>query len=273
MSKLTKVKLRWETPASALERFNPQIVAKKSDDANTINIYSTIGEYGDGNGMTPKIVSAILRKADGEDITVNINSPGGDFFDGLAIHTLFAEYDGKVNMNILGMAASAASVVALAGDTINIAEAGFFMIHNAWSIAIGNRHDMQAVSDMLEQFDASMVTLYSKATGIDAKAIAKMMDNETWIVGSDAVDQGFASAILGDDKVQVEDKTQSAYSSALRKIDTALAKSGITRSERRELIKELTATPCAGKTDNTPGAVDDELGKALTGLLETFKQK
>ncbi len=268
-----KNKLRWETPAAALERWNPALVsAAKEDKATTINIYSTVGEYGDGQGMTPKIVDAILRKADGADINVNINSPGGDFFDGLAIYTLLKEYDGNVTVNVIGMAASAASVVALAGKTINIAKAAFFMIHNAWSIAIGNRHDMAAISDMLGQFDEAMTSLYADATGMDKRAVGKMMDSETWIVGADAVEQGFATALLGEEEVKVEESLKNDYSPAMRKVDVELAKAGMPRSERRELMKELTGTPRAAKTEAMPCAGDTKFIGALAGLLETVQQ-
>jgi ATP-dependent protease ClpP protease subunit len=262
-------KIKWETPASALARWNPDIIAKATPDESTINIYSTIGEYGDGSGMTPKIVSAILRKAEGADVSVNINSPGGDFFDGLAINTMLTEYDGKVNVRVLGMAASAASLVALAGDTISIAPAGFFMIHNAWSVAIGNRHDMMAVASMLEQFDQSMVDLYAASTGMDKKTIAKLLDAESWISGQDAVDQGFATALLGEDQVRLEDSAKNEYNAALRKVDVALAKAGMPRSERRDLIKEMIGTPRAAE-DTMPGAGKD-LSESLMGLLVTLK--
>lgn len=266
-----KSKLKWETPACALERWNPQLVsAKASEDDNVINIYSTIGDYGDGAGMTPRIVSAVLRKAAGKDVTVNINSPGGDFFDGLAIHTLLSQYDGAVNVRVLGMAASAASLVALAGDDVKIAEGGFFMIHNAWSLAIGNRHDMTEVAEMLEKFDDSMASLYAKATGMTKRNVEKMMDAESWINGVDAVDQGFAHALLGDDEIEVEDNPKSEYN-ALRKIDVALAKAGMTRSERRDLIKELTGTPRAAD-EPTPSA-GAGLSEALSALLVSIKSK
>lgn len=275
MAKADKIKLKWEAPACALERWNPAIVAAKKaaeDNSAQINIYSTVGEYGDGNGMTPKIVDAILRKADGAQIVVNINSPGGDFFDGLAIYTLLKEYEGDVTVNVIGMAASAASVVALAGDTINISKAAFFMIHNSWSIAIGNRHDMQDVADMLGQFDQSMQTLYSDATGIDQKTMAKLMDSETWIMGVDAVEQGFATDLLGDDEVAVDNSVKNNYSPAMRKMDVALAKAGMPRNERRNLLKELTSTPCAAVNDKATPCAGDELSVALMGTLELFKQ-
>ncbi len=270
-----QIKLRWETPAASLERWNPALMsaAAAEDAATTINIYSTIGEYGDGNGMTPKIVSSILRKADGADIVVNINSPGGDFFDGLAIYTLLKEYKGDVMVNVIGMAASAASVVALAGGEINIAKAAFFMIHNAWSIVVGNRHDMTQVADMLAQFDESMVQLYSDATGIDKRAIAKLMDAETWIVGTDAVDQGFATSLLGDENVKVEEAVKNDYSPSMRKIDVALAKAGMPRSERRNLIKELTGTPrAAGTTEAMPCAGNEDWMKALSAIHQNVNK-
>lgn len=266
-----RTKIRWEAPAVALERWNPGIHAASSpdEDSTTINIYSTIGEYGDGQGMTPRIVSAILRKAAGKDVNVNINSPGGDFFDGLTINTLLAEYEGDVTVNVLGMAASAASLVALAGKNINIAEGGFFMIHNAWSIAIGNRHDMKEVADMLAKFDQSQAGLYAKATGISQREIEKMMDAESWISAEDAIDQGFAHALLGADKVTVEEDEKTEYNAALRRVDVALAKAGMTRSERRDLIKELTGTPSAA---NSPmPCAGQDLSQALAGLLSTLK--
>ena len=262
-------KIKWEAPAAAVERWNPHIVsaAKDDDEQTSINIYSTVGEYGDGQGMTPKIVSSILRKADGGDVMVNINSPGGDFFDGLAIHTLLSEYQGKVNVRVLGMAASAASIIALAGDEISITEAAFFMIHNSWSIAIGNRHDFEEVADVLGKFDESMATLYAKATGMDKRAIVKLMDAETWIVGEDAVDQGFAHNLLASEEVAVDKSVKSEYNAALKKIDVALAKAGMPRSARRDLIKELSDTPRAVEEPPTPSA-GINLGESLAGLLK-----
>lgn len=259
--------MKYEPPAAALERWNPCIKAAK-DDANSINIYSTIGEYGDGAGMTPKIVSAILRRADGQDVVVNINSAGGDFFDGLAIHNLLKEYKGNVKVRVLGIAASAASVVALAGDEIEIADSAFFMIHNSWTVAIGNRHGMKEVADRLEQFDKSMLAMYVAATGMEEKKIAKMMDEETWISGSDSVEMGFASALMGADGIDQSEETP--YNTALRRLDVALAKAGVPRSERRAMLKELTGTPSAA-SEPTPSAGDDEaLIAALSGLQKTL---
>lgn len=268
--KLDQSKIKFEAPASALARHNPEIQAASEDakdGAVSINVYSTIGEYGDGNGMTPKIVSAILKKAEGRDVTVNINSPGGDFFDGVAIYNLLREYKGNVKVRVLGLAASAASVVALAGDSVEIAKAGFFMIHNAWTFAIGNRNDMTEAAAMLAKFDGVMSKIYSDYTGIDEKDIQQMMDSETWIAGEDAVSQNFAHALLGEEAVKSvpQDKT----ASAMREIDVALAKAGVPRAKRRDLLKELSGTPSAAD-DATPSA--GELKAALMGLLFTTQK-
>ena len=267
---MKQVKMKYEAPAVALDRWNPAIKAVKSDDDATINIYSTIGEYGDGAGMTPRIVSSILRKNEGRAVTVNINSPGGDFFDGLAIHSLLSEHDGHVKIRVLGMAASAASIVALAGDEVEIAESAFFMIHNSWTVAMGNQNDMREVADRLAQFDKSMVSLYAAKTGIDEKKIAKMMEEETWIAGKDAKEYGFATNIIGEE--EIEESENIAYNSAMKKMDVALAKAGMPRSERRTLLKDLTGTPCAAE-ETTPCAGELELINALQGLHKTLTSR
>jgi ATP-dependent Clp protease protease subunit len=261
-----KSNIRFEAPAKALERWDPTICAADPGETN-INIYSTIGEYGDGSGMTPKIVSGILRKAAGADVNVNINSPGGDFFDGLAIHTLLAEYEGSVNVRIVGLAASAASVVAMAGDNVKMAEGAFIMVHNSWTVAFGNKSDMQKCAAMLTKFDASMASVYAKKTGMQKDAVCQLMDAETWLSAEDACKQGFADSQLATGDVGID--PAAAPPSALRRLDVALAKAGMPRSERRALIKELTGTPCAA-VDVKPSA-DSKLIEALQGLQNIIK--
>jgi ATP-dependent Clp protease protease subunit len=264
--------LRFEPPVSALEKWDTNIHAAQADDDATINIYSTIGEdYFTGDGMTPKIVSAILRKNKGRAITVNINSPGGSFFDGVAIYNLLRDHDADINVRVIGLAASAASIVAMAGDSIEVAESGFVMIHNAWTIAMGNKNDMQEVSEMLATFDVSMAGVYSKQTGISEKEIAKMMDAETWISGPDAVDRGFATALLKADSVALEGDGKASYNSALRIADVQLAKAGMPRSERRALLKDLTGTPGAASEPTPRAGTEDQtkLTSALSALLQT----
>jgi ATP-dependent protease ClpP protease subunit len=251
----------FEPPKSAVAKWNRDIHAK--DDGDSINIYSTVGDYGDGTGMTAKIVSSVLRKSNGS-VRVNINSAGGDFFEGVAIYNMLKEYDGEVKVKIVGLAASAASIIAMAADELEIAESGFMMIHNAWTIAIGNKDDMEEVAAMLGKFDESMAKLYADFSGHDVKSIKKMMAAETWLSGKEAVEMGLATSLLESDEI-TEDKGK--MPEAMKKLDAILASRGVPRSERRALIKEM-GKPCAAEEDTKPCA--SELTEALTGLLSTL---
>src|SRR5690606_9455368 len=150
-------------------------------------------------GWTAKRVSAILRNIGDNDVIVNINSPGGDMFEGLAIYNVLREHKGRITVKILGLAASAASVVAMAGDEVQISRAGFLMIHNCWIIAIGNRHELRELADWMEPFDKAMAGIYEEHTGLDPKEIEALLDAESWIGGADAVDKGFADSLLSRD--------------------------------------------------------------------------
>jgi ATP-dependent Clp protease, protease subunit len=124
--------LSGEVRPVALERWNPSIRAANEDEYR-ISIFDPIGfDPWTGEGVTAKRIAAALRTLDGADVTVNINSPGGDMFEGLAIYNLLREYSGKVVVKVLGLAASAASIIAMAGDEVRIARAGFLNIHNCW---------------------------------------------------------------------------------------------------------------------------------------------
>ncbi|WP_323493156.1 head maturation protease, ClpP-related [Klebsiella pneumoniae] len=237
-----------EPQPSALERWNGGIRAA-SDNDNSISIFDVVGrDYWD-EGVTAKRISGVLRSMNGADVTVNINSPGGDMFEGLAIYNLLREYQGKVTVKVLGIAASAASIIAMAGDDIQIGRGAFLMIHNCWVVAMGNRHDFAELSTSLEPFDTAMADIYSARSGLDIATVQQLMDAESYIGGSDAVEKGLADSLLSADAVSDGDDSPS---SALRKLDALLAKTNTPRSERRKLIKALTG--------NTPGAVTDPDG-------------
>jgi ClpP class serine protease len=141
---------------------------------------------------------------------------------------------------VLGLAASAASVIAMAGDTVQIARAGFLMIHNAWVVVGGNRNDLRDVADWLEPFDAAMADIYAARTGMEMKAVAKLLDAESWIGGSSAVEQGFADELLAADQVGRGEAKASA--AAVRRIEAALRASGLPKTEAMRLISEFKAS-------------------------------
>jgi ATP-dependent Clp protease protease subunit len=142
-------------------------------------------EIGGPFGVTAKDFRAKLKDATG-DVVLRINSPGGDVFQAVAIYNDLLAHNGKIRIEIVGLAASAASVVAMAGDEIAIAPSAFLMIHDSWGIAIGNSSDHADVSNLLD----------SRRTRIDARVIRKMMHDETWLQGDEALAQGFATEII-----------------------------------------------------------------------------
>lgn len=249
----------------AFDRWNPAIKASDEND-NTIGIYDPIGyDYWDDSGVTAKRISAALRSLDGADVVVNINSPGGDVFEGLAIYNLLREYKGHVTVRVLGVAASAASFIAMAADEIQIARAGFFMIHNAWTGLWGNRNDLRETADFLEQIDDTIADIYHVRSGLSMGELKADMDKERWINGRDAIDSGFADAFLPSDVVVEDTKNFTKEKVAAHKADILLAKAGMSRSSRRELIQDLKGTP--GATNQaTPSASNDVLKSVLQSM-------
>ena len=244
----------------ALERWSPMAAL---DVANSISIFDVIGESVDGQGVTARRISAALRSIGQKDIVVHVNSPGGNFFEGFAIYNLLRTHAAKVTVNVMGLAASAASVIAMAGDDIQMGAGSFLMIHNTSAFAMGNRHDFQDVANRLAPFDAAMATLYAERTGQSVDAITQLMDQETWFDGPDAVKRGFADGLLRDDALGRSAAAPSSHRKALACVEAALAKSGYSRSQRRDTLKTLfSSTPCAAQTQTTPSA-----GPVLTHQL------
>lgn len=151
------------------------------------------------------------------DLVVAINSPGGSVWDGNAIHNLLSRYDrGEVHARIDGVALSAASYIAMAGDLITMPENGAMMIHNAWSFVIGNATDMEAEAALMRRWDAGIAQMYATRTGRDLDDIKALMEDETWFFGEEAVDAGFADIIEG--AVDTDDDPQDIYARAADKI-------------------------------------------------------
>lgn len=253
-----------DLPSSTMERWNGGIKAAYTDE-NSISVFDVIGADYWGEGVTASRIAGALRSMNGADVTVNINSPGGDMFEGLAIYNLLREYKGKVTVKVLGLAASAASIIAMAGDDVQIGRGAFLMIHNCWVYAMGNRHDLAQIAADMEPFDKAMGDIYSARTGLSVDEVAAMMDGETYIGGSDAVAKGFADSLLSADEISDDDDSPAA---ALRRLDALLAKADTPRSERRKLLKALSGSKpgAAADHDGTPGATETINPENITQL-------
>ncbi|EJD3195415.1 Clp protease ClpP [Listeria monocytogenes] len=146
--------------------------------------------------ITPQLFKDELMSGDGN-ITVWINSPGGDCVAAAQIYNMLKEYSGDVTIKIDGLAASAASVIAMAGDKVVMSPVAMMMIHNPSTVAFGDRVDMQKAMAMLDEVKESIINAYEIKTGMSRTKLAHMMDAETWMDAHSALDLGFADEIIG----------------------------------------------------------------------------
>lgn len=270
---------QWDAPSDVLAKWaEHSFAAAPGADADaTISIFDVIGEDGwTGGGVTAKRISAALRSIGNRDVIVRINSPGGDMFEGIAIYNLLRTHPAKVTVEVLGWAASAASIIAMAGDVIRMGLGSFMMVHNAWGLVIGNRHDLREAASLFEQFDAALADIYEARTGMDRVGIKRLMDAETFMTAAQAVEYGFADAV--DDGVAApsgDAKSTDRRLMARRQTEAALAKAGFTRTMRSEMLSELigSATRDAGQPSAARDAGDNpELNAAaLQRLIDTIR--
>ena len=154
-----------------------------------------------GDEITPKEFRGELNSGQGK-VTVWINSPGGDCFAAAQIYNMLMEYPGTVDVHIDGIAASAASVIAMAGNHVAISPVGMMMIHNPATVSIGDEREMKKAMDMLSEVKESIINAYELKTGLPRKQLSNMMDAESWMNAKKALELGFADSILydGDDE-------------------------------------------------------------------------
>ncbi|WP_237343023.1 head maturation protease, ClpP-related [Vitreoscilla sp. C1] len=254
----------------AVQKWQPEVKAKSDNDSNTITIYDDIGESWYSEGVTANRIAAALRSIGEQDVVVNINSPGGDYFEGISIYNLLAQHRAKVTVQIVGLAASAASVIAMAGDEILMGDGAFFMIHNAWSMSIGNRHDLRSSADVLGQIDDTMADLYAKRSGLSKAEIEGMMDRESWLGRELALNNGFATGSLESSIIEGSEDSERKKSKAL--VDAAMAQQGLTRSQRREVFQSLfSGMPSAANPTAKPSAGDADVVNQIQELNNLFK--
>lgn len=160
-------------------------------------IYEEIGSnWWTGEGVTVKDLKASLDSAGQfSRIAMRINSPGGDVFEGVAILNMLRAQGKPVDVFVDGLAASAASIIAMAGDTITMGSGAMMMIHNAWGGCIGNAAEMEKMLASLTAIDASIVQIYAGRTGMKPKEAKALMDAETWMTAADCISNGFATAL------------------------------------------------------------------------------
>ena len=183
---------------------NKMFFAKKTGKRGEIYIYEDIGEgwYG---GLTAKAFSDTMRElGDVSALDIYINSPGGSVFDGVAIYNQIKRFSGEKIVHIDGIAASIASVIAMAGDEVRIAANGMMMIHDPWGMSIGTADEMRKTAESLDKIRDTITGTYVSKTGQDTQKVLNWMADETWLNADEAVELGFADKITEEKAVKAE---------------------------------------------------------------------
>jgi ATP-dependent Clp protease, protease subunit len=172
------------------------IKAETGSDITHIYLYDAIGGWWGVDAATfVKDLAAITTA----NIVLHINSPGGDVFDGRAIATAIKQHSATIVAQIDGLCASAATYVSAACDSVTMADGGFYMIHEGWTLAIGNKRDMDKTRALLAKVDDTILNDYEKKTGLDRAQLNSWMEEETWFTAAEAKQHGFIDSILNDD--------------------------------------------------------------------------
>lgn len=215
-----------------------------------LELYGTIAEESwFDDDITPALFRDELNAGSG-DIVVWINSPGGDCVAASQIYSMLLDYKGKVTVKVDGIAASAASVIAMAGDEVLMAPTALMMIHNPMTTAAGSHEDMQKAIDMLAEVKESILNAYERKTKQSRAKLSHLMDAETWMNANKAIELGFADGIL-QSSAAVADMPAYAFSS--RTMVTALV---------NKIAAKATPTP-APQTQQEMGRTYDELMSRL----------
>jgi ATP-dependent Clp protease protease subunit len=252
-----------------VENWDPTIKSVVNAQGETvIDILDTIGADFFSPGVTSLDVSQRLKGA--SDVSVNINSPGGLFSEGNAIYNLLVQHRGKVTVNIIGLAASAAAIIAMAGDEVRIAPSAFFFIHNAQVTARGDRHALGALTDDLEKLDRAIAEIFQARSKKGIRQIQEWLDAETMFSAAETVNNGFADSKLRPGDVISNSLPERKEIRNLKLFDAVFAEKGFSRARRREMLSAIkTGTPEAANLTARDAGLS-EVADALARLNATL---
>ena len=232
-----------------------------------LELYGTIAEESwFDDDITPSQFREELFAGNGP-VTVWINSPGGDCIAASQIYTMLMDYKDDVTVKIDGIAASAASVIAMAGTEVLMAPTALMMIHNPATIAMGDHEDMQKAIEMLDEVKESIINAYEIKTSLTRAKLSHLMDAETWMNANKAVELGFADGILEDEKAA--DITVPAYAFSRKTVQAAL----MNKISAKAKPVQNADIPADAQTD-TPAQPEEPAGRSVDELkarLNTIK--
>ena len=218
-----------------------------------IDVYGDIGDESDEGGVTAVSFVRALRDADGEDVTIHINSSGGSVFDANTMAEALRGYKGHTTASIEGLAASAASYFALTADDVVINPSALMMIHNPWDFAVGDAEDMRKKADMLDKARSTISAQYARKTGRTVDEIEGLMDAETWFTAQEAIEFGLVDRMSNSEPIAACVRTED-----MKRFRNA--PEGLLASDKKDDEKPV------GDDGATIDGADDE--KAVTGSVE-----
>ncbi len=248
-----------------------------SSDEAEIRIYDVIGwPYIEADMFVNE-----LDKIDASHITVAINSPGGDVFDGVAIYNALRMHPAEITTRNDGLAASISGYILLAGDEVQIVENAYFMMHQPWALAVGDYRDLAKQSDLLKRIGAALGKAYMDKAGLKAGEVQDMMDEETWFIGQELVDKGLADSVVGGSGESASfdlgmfnhtpegiraTKTDKDKVFARKELEKILRDAGLSRNHARGLVlKGYDAID-----DQREAGIDSDNDQGIQALIETL---
>lgn len=243
--------------------------AVAADQPDEIDIFDEIGYY----GVSAKSFIDKLRSLNANNITLSINSPGGDVFAGIAIYNALRNSGKNVTVRVLGVAASAASLIAMAGNKIVMPENSFLMVHNPWTFAMGNAEELRDTADVLDKIGASLTATYVARTGQSEEDVKKLLAEETWLSAEDAVAMGFADEVEPLLKVAASfdlDRLPEHIKAAITPEPVAEGWDGISGDEPAQVAEDIAATQAIHEAAVAAGMQEHAVMMALAfGDLES----
>jgi ATP-dependent Clp protease protease subunit len=248
---------------------------KKSPELAEVEIF---GEIDDFWGVGPSTFKAALDKVkDAKSIKLLLNSPGGSVFDGLAIHSMLATYRDKLDIEVIGVAASIASIIALAGRKLTMSAGSFYMIHNPLTVMMGDAAELRKTADILDKMKVNFVEIYKAKSGKLDGAISDMMNEETWLTADEAVKEGFADDTVDHGKIAAKmegckivgrftklpealmlEKEESTES---RKLEEDLRDAGYSKAEALAIVAD--GWKAVGRSESAPTERSDSAKKPV----------
>jgi ATP-dependent Clp protease, protease subunit len=236
------------------QKFN--VVHNEETKTSDITIYGVIGTSWWSDSFSASDMDKALNEAGDNDITIHLNSPGGDAFMGIAIYNRLKRHEGKVTIYVDGWACSAASVIAMAADELYMGLGSMMMIHEASNIVWGTKAVMRKEADILEELEEGIIDIYMTKANVTREEIREKVDNETWFSARKAVEIGFASMAEGVEPEEVNTATNSAMDD----------------QEKRQIINELKNTLKPNNQPQEPSPVPAAAANKEKGSFNLLKK-